>query len=163
MRVARLLLLPALLLLAGCGFHLRGAVPRPPAEMEPLWLAGLADYHPFVRELRRQLEWSGARLAGSAQEAGGVLRLSLSQESRVFSVNAYNSAVEYEYLFVLHYRTEHPPGTLRDEGRLESRRIVYAPGGELLGRVREGEMRQRDVYRELAGRLLQRLAAGGNR
>ncbi|HHH12821.1 MAG TPA: hypothetical protein ENJ98_01150 [Thiolapillus brandeum] len=153
------LLLLAVLLLAGCGFQPRGEVTRPPAAMEPLLLRGLAEHHPFLRELRRQLERAGVQLATSADEAGGVLRISLKQESRIFSVNANNAAVEYEYLFTLRFDAEQPPGTSAGSGELQARRIVYAPGGQLLGRVREGEMRRRDVYSDLARRLIRRLAA----
>ncbi len=154
-----LLLLTALLVTA-CGFQPRGQTPRPPARMEPLRIQGLTEWHPFVRELRNRLEQAGTVLTDDPKAAAGLLRVGpLERRSRVFSVNARNSAVEYEYLFILSYRVEAPPGTLVDQGTLETRRIVYAPGGELLGRVREGEVRERDVYAELARRLIRRLAA----
>ncbi len=153
------LLLLALLLPAGCGFHPRGVVAGPPASLQPLWLSGLAEYHEFMRELRAQLHQAGTRLADDAAEAKGVLRLRLQEEGHVFSVNANNAAVEYEYLFTLHYTAEAPSGERLGEGEIKTRRIVYAPGGELLGRVREAEQRRRDVYAELASRLMQRLSA----
>ena len=153
--------LGALLLLAlsACGFHPRGEAVTVPAGLQPLYLAGLPDYHPFMRELRRRLEQRGVRLADAPADAGGVVRISLKRESRIFSVNANNQAVEYEYLFTLGFRAEQPPGTAAGKGELQARRIVYAPGGELLGRVREGQMREKDVYADLARRLIRRLAA----
>lgn len=130
-----------------------------PKELQPLRLTGLADYHPFMRELRHQLELAGAQLTEDPEQAKSLVRVRVRREGRVFSVNANNNAVEYEYLFTLDFDVESPPGTRLNSERIQTRRIVYAPGGELLGRVREGEMRERDVYSELAQRLIRRLSA----
>ena len=152
------LLLP--LLLAGCGFQPRGELPRPPADMQPLYLAGMADSHPFLRELRRELQESGTRLADERSEAKGVIRIRrLHKERRVFSVNANNKVVEYEILYTLKFVAERPPGKrVLDAPPLEARRIIYEPGGQLLGRVREADLRERDVYADLARRLIRQLA-----
>ncbi len=147
------------LLLTACGFHPRGAMVQVPQKMQPVRLTGLQEYHPFMRELRHQLELSGAQLTGDPAQAGSLIRIRLHRDDRVFSVNADNHAVEYEYLFTLDFDVESPPGTRLNSERIQTRRIVYAPGGELLGRVREGERRERDVYSELAQRLIRRLSA----
>ncbi len=154
------LLLPVMLL-AGCGFHPRGELPRPPAKMEPVYLAGLADANPFMRVLRRELEQSGVQLADNPKKAGGVIRVRrLDRQRRVFSVNANNKVVEYEILYTLWFSAEQPPGTrILDAPPLQARRIIYEPGGELLGRVREAELREADVYADLARRLIRQLAA----
>jgi len=152
--------LAAAVLLSGCGFHPRDALPRPPARMEPVYLAGLADSHPFMRVLRRELEQSGVKLAENRKSAGGVIRIRrLDRQRRVFSVNANNKVVEYEILYTLKFAAEQPPGTsFLEPPPLEARRIIYEPGGELLGRVREAELREKDVYADLARRLIRQLA-----
>ncbi len=147
------------LLLAACGFHPRGTMVHLPERMQPVRFIGLADYHPLMRELRRQLHTAGVKLAEGDEAPASVVRLILRQEGHIFSVNGNNAAVEYEYTYTLNYHVETPPGSQARGGELETRRIVYAPGGELLGRVREGEVRERDVYSELAQRLIQRLSA----
>ena len=147
------------LLLTACGFHPRGAMVQVPQKMQPVRLIGLQEYHPFMRELRHQLELADVRLTDDPAGAKSLVRVQLRREGRVFSVNANNNAVEYEYLFTLDFDVESPPGTRLNSERIQTRRIVYAPGGELLGRVREGEMRERDVYSELAQRLIRRLSA----
>ncbi len=157
-RLIRLVLLAVWL--TGCGFHPRGAVVAPSAALQPLQLSGLAAAHPFMRVLRRQLAEAGVRLAESQPAAARVRIIDLDRKRRVFSVNANNKAVEYEFVYRLRWRLEKPPGTvvLRPEPLVE-RRIVYEPGGELLGRVREAELRQEDVYADLAARLIRQLAA----
>ncbi len=146
--------------LAGCGFHPRGAVVAPSADLQPLQLSGLAAAHPFMRVLRRQLTEAGVQLAESREAAVRLRILDLDRKRRVFSVNANNKAVEYEFVYRLRWRLEKPPGTviLRPEPLVE-RRIVYEPGGELLGRVREAGLREQDVHADLAARLIRRLAA----
>jgi outer membrane lipopolysaccharide assembly protein LptE/RlpB len=84
----------------------------------------------------------------------------LQRERRVFSVNANNKVVEYEIRYRLAYRLEQPPGTtVVTPEPLLARRIIYEPGGELLGRVREAELREQDVYADLARRLIRQLAS----
>ncbi|RTZ73457.1 MAG: hypothetical protein DSZ00_06435 [Gammaproteobacteria bacterium] len=160
-RPAAWVLLVVAVLLSACGFHPRGEITRPPADMQPLLLVGLPDYNDFMRELRRQLEQAGVSLAQGQKDAASVVRIKqLKKERRVFSVNADNKAVEYEILYILKFVAEQPPGTrLLDPPPLEARRIIYEPGGQLLGRVREAELREADVYADLARRLIRQLAA----
>ncbi len=149
-----------LVLLGACGFHPRGESARPAAAISPVFISGLAEHHPLVRELRRQMQDSGVRLTAEQSQAATILRLGKPHRKRsVFSVNANNKAVEYEVRRSLRFSVEHPPGNgvLNDE-ELDTSYIVYNPGGELLGRAREEELRIRDAYRELAGRLVTRLS-----
>jgi len=154
-------LMLAVALLAACGFQPRGEVPAPGADLQPLALTGLNPGHDFMRELRRQLQLAGVTLAETPDQAAAVVRIRrLDQDRRVFSVNADNKVVEYEILYRLAYRLERPPGHPLDRpDPLLARRIIYEPGGQLLGRVREAELRQQDVYADLARRLIRQLAS----
>ncbi len=58
----------ALLSLSACGFHLRGAVEYPPA-MKETYIDGNAN-SAVVRDLRLNLEASGAHVVESPQAAG---------------------------------------------------------------------------------------------
>lgn len=159
MRGGPLLLLA--LLLAGCGFQPRGQIVHLPESMQPLFLAGLPESHEFMRALRQELERDGVRLAQSSDQAGALLRIRrLERDREVFSVNANNKAVEYELVYRLAFSLQAPPGSEPRKGEpLLARRIIYEPGGELLGRVREAKMREKDVYHDLARRLIRQLAA----
>ncbi len=145
--------------LSACGFHPRGEAARPAAAISPVFITGLPDGNRFVRELRQQLERSGVSLAPDASQAATILYLGkLDRKRSIFSVNANNKAVEYEVRRSLRFRVEHPPGNkLLNDQLLSTGYIVYNPGGELLGRTREEELRTRDAYRELARRLVTRL------
>ncbi len=148
------------LFLTACGFHPRGESARPSAAVSPVFITGLAASHPFVRELIHELQLSGVRVTPVADQAATILHLGrLDQQRSVFSVNANNKAVEHEIRRSLRFSVEHPPGSrVIDNQELSTRYIVYDPGGQLLGRTREAELRTRDAYRELAQRLVTRLS-----
>ena len=145
-----------LTMLSGCGFHPRGESARPAADISPLFISGLPARNPFVKELRHQLQISGVRVTDQRDQAATLLRLGkLERKRSVFSVNANNKVVEYEIRRKLSFSIERPPGTpVLHNQELNTRNIVYDPGGELLGRTREAELRTADSYRELAQQLI---------
>ena len=153
-------LLALVLLLSACDFHPRGESARPAATISPVYITGLTDRNPFVQELIHQLQLSGVNITSTEEDAATILHLgSLKQQRNVFSVNANNKVVEHEITRSLHFSAEHPPGSrVIDNQELSPRYIVYNPGGELLGRTREAELRKQDAYRELAQRLVTRLS-----
>ena len=152
--------LAILLLLNACGFHPREEAARPAAAISPVFIAGVPQHNPFVRELRHQLQLSGVSLAATRDQAATVLDLGeLDHQRSVFSVNANNKVVEYEIERGLRFSVERPAGnTVLKNQQLSTRYIVYDPGGQLLGRTREAELRAQDAYRELAQRLINRLS-----
>jgi outer membrane lipopolysaccharide assembly protein LptE/RlpB len=159
-KLKMLYLLFPLLLLSACGFQPRGESARPAASISPVFIAGLPARNPFVKELRHQLQVNGVSLAVNRDQAVTVLRLGkLDRKRRVFSVNANNKVVEYEIRRKLSFSVERPPGTkVLSNQELSTKHIVYDPGGELLGRTREAELRTADSYRELAQQLINYLS-----
>ncbi|WP_456379320.1 LPS-assembly lipoprotein LptE [Thiolapillus sp.] len=153
-------LIVAVLLLSACGFQPRGESARPAASISPLFITGLPQHHPLVRELRQQLQINGVSLAAGQNQAATILRLGKPQRKRsVFSVNANNKAVEHEIRHSLRYSIEHPPGNkVLEHQPLTASYITYNPGGQLLGRTREAQQRSQDAYRELAQRLVYQLS-----
>jgi LPS-assembly lipoprotein len=94
--------LPALLI-AGCGFHLRGAPDIPP-EMARTYIATDDPYSLFYRKLRERLEASGVNVVDSAANATAELAI-LSDDTgqRVLSVSARNVPREYEVYYTIYY------------------------------------------------------------
>jgi LPS-assembly lipoprotein len=88
----RQLLILFLLLLTGCGFHLRGAVQLP-SELSELTLVDARPATDIAPALRRALQGQGVRLM-----EGAPLQLQLQAENygkRVLSVDAAGRAQEY--------------------------------------------------------------------
>ena len=101
----RYLLILMLLLLASCGFHLRGTVELPPALSEIAVRDGATDIAP---DLRSALKNAGALVADSASM---VLRLSAEQYGkRVLSVDSLGRAQEYSLSYTVKF-------SLKDEGK----------------------------------------------
>ncbi|MCW8959669.1 MAG: LPS assembly lipoprotein LptE, partial [Gammaproteobacteria bacterium] len=90
-----LLALACVLLLSGCGFHLRGALPLPEV-MERTYVAG-GDGSELYYEMENALLNAGAEVVASAEEASAVLTLhSQRLARRVLSVDTEGRAAEYE-------------------------------------------------------------------
>lgn len=97
LRLASLLL--AILPLAGCGFHLAGQRPMPPA-LKSVYVELIDPYHvtapPLQTALQVRLARSGGQVKSSAEAADTVLRLSHLQEGReVLSIGPDGRAIEY--------------------------------------------------------------------
>lgn len=91
------------ILLAGCGFHLQGALTAP-AEMEKTFVEAVDRYSQFYRELRVALESSGIEVVDSAAEATAVLSILADDTGqRVLSVSARNEPTEYEVYYTIAY------------------------------------------------------------
>ncbi len=145
---------------SACGFQLRGQATQLVNLGGPLQLAGLAIQDPLYTELRQALRVAGAE-AGSEPGGAAVLRISGRQSTRrVLSVDTRNKALEYEleesFLFSVHGAdgSERVP-----EQRLRALRVIFNPEDEVLGRNREEDLLRGDMRRDLANRLVERLAA----
>ena len=100
--IRRIPVLAMLALVAGCGFHLRGSTPLPPALAKP-YLEAPDRYTPLFAALNQQLRAAGVTLAADPAQASAVIRLHLDETGReLLSVSAQNRPGEYE----VYYRAE---------------------------------------------------------
>ena len=140
-RYACALLGLACLLLAGCGFHLQGAVELPEANRR-VYIATADLLTPFAIELRRAVERAGGEIAPTAGEAGTVLRVSRDRTGRrVLSVSARNTPQEYEVFYGVEYSVDRAGQEVLETQVLELhaqhdiRRITGAREGSRGGRA----------------------------
>ena len=85
-----------LLLLAGCGFHLRGQTPLPAVVASP-FVETEDHYSPLYAALDARLRAAGATPAADAATATAVIRLHVDDSGReLLSVTAENKPGEYE-------------------------------------------------------------------
>lgn len=149
------------LLLHGCGFAPRGETLRLAGVPSPTFISGIAAHTPLHRELGYRLQAAGKTLASARSEAAAVLRLDeLRSESRLLSVDSRNRAVEYELEESVRFGLFASDGTrLLEEQTVRVLRIQYQPQEALLASTREAELQRADMRRELADRIVRRLAA----
>ncbi|HVN43121.1 MAG TPA: LPS assembly lipoprotein LptE [Steroidobacteraceae bacterium] len=159
-RVARrgaLALLAAAALLAGCGFHLQGAVSLPEG-VHSVYLAVPDEFSPFAAQLQRDIGRSGATLAPSAGVADVVIRVTKDRTGRrVLSVSGSNTPQEYEIFYTIDYSIDRAGKEVVSTQALELRRSYTFDPSVLLAKEHEEEMQRNEMARQLAELVVRRL------
>ncbi len=159
----RLLAVALLLgLLAGCGFHLRGLTPLPP-ELAQLHLTA-GSTPELETALRDQLRRNGVTLV-DAPEGAAVLRVqAVAGARRASAVAAEGDVQRYRLQRSARIALTGADGaTLLEEQQVDVfREFTYDPN-DLLGKEREEQTLQREMDRELALLITQRLQSVGSR
>lgn len=95
--------LALLVLLAGCGFHLRGQAPLPAVAASP-YVEASDRFSPLYAALDQRLRAAGAVPAASASTASVVIRLHQDQTGReLLSVTADNKPGEFEVFYAVEF------------------------------------------------------------
>lgn len=159
----RTLVLLVVLLIGGCGFHLRGEAPQldPDNIPSPLQVSGLGLDSALRSAVVAQLRQAGVTIATSAADAAATLHLREPLSgTRLLSVDGRNKAVEYELAeSVSMALVSNNGGTLLEPRRISVTRIQYRPEDAILAGANEAELLRGDMRRDLANRILNRLAA----
>ncbi|AHF00256.1 LPS-assembly lipoprotein LptE [Thioalkalivibrio paradoxus] len=151
------------LVLAGCGFQLRG-VPDWPDGLDPIRIEGLAVRDPLYLNLAQSLRAAGVEVLPPGTAGAAELRvLSLHDDRRVLSVTGAARISEYELVRQLEAELALPDVAERlPLGRLEVSRVYVFDAASVLGQSeREEELRlamNRDLVRLLQLRVQALLA-----
>ena len=146
------------LLLAACGFQLRGTLVLPPVLQATL-LEG-DRFSLLARELDTVLRNAGARVVDSRGQATAVLKvLGETSAQRVLSVSVVGRVAEYELHHRVEYRLEDPHGeVLVNNQVLSARRSFQFDENDVLGKANEEQGLREEMQRDLALRILQQLS-----
>ena len=146
---------------AGCGFQPRGQATSLAGLPSPLHVSGVDPYSTLRRELEQQLRIAGVQLSAGAADSAAVLHVSnWTSDARLLSVNSRNKAVEYELEESARFRLRANDGReLVAEQVVRVVRIQYRPEVAVLGSEKEAELLRKDMRKDLAGRIVRRLAA----
>ena len=148
-------------IIGGCGFQPRGHEGELGSMPSPVYIAGIGRFSPLHRELVAQLQRAGvATSATSADSAVVLLIRDLESDSRLLTVDSRNRAVEFELEESARFEIRSPdqqvPAKLQ---RVRVLRIQFQPPETILASQREAALLREDMRRELAQRMLQRVAA----
>ncbi len=147
------------MLLAGCGFHLQGALTTP-VEMKRTYIAPAERYSLFHRELRLQLKAAGVELVDTPAEASAIFTISFDDtDQRVLSVSARNVPTEYEVYYTVEYALDSGKVNLLLKQRLTLTRDYTYDETLVLGKVREEEMMREAIVKDLVRVVLKQISS----
>lgn len=145
------------LILAGCGFHLRGSMEQL-AGLPALYLpegAGLAG------ELRNAARASGAKLAENREDAQAVVTISgENMERQVRSVGSTGKVREFELVYTVNFDVQDKDGkALTDTQTIRLTRDFVFNEAQVLGKEAEESVLREELRRDAAGQILRRVQA----
>lgn len=144
-----------ILLLGGCGFHLRSAQPLP-EHLTPLYIQGLERYQQLGRTLRHTFISADLQLTQDRSQAASILTIKDHGESRqIITVDSRGKATEYALTRKLTIKLIDRNGkVLMDERTVGVQRDWIDVGKDGLGGRVEKNQLQQDMHRDLALSIL---------
>lgn len=156
----RCLILLPVLLLAACGFHLRGSQSAPAVSISSVYLQSQGA-EGVAAEIRKQLKQTDTTLAANAGEADYVLNLSDQRtRSTVLSVSATTGKVNKYKMFLsvlVSISRGETPLVTRETVQV-TRDYAFDPGA-VLAKTAEERLLQEDMVRSAASQIILRLNA----
>lgn len=148
-----------LILVTGCGFHLRGAVDLPPSLQRTYVDADGVD-RKVVRELSQALRSSGVEVVRERSAAGAVLTMSQQYDRRALSVDDNSDVREYELVYELRFDIRSVNGeTVLSNQRVELYRDYTHDKDNILGKREEEDSIRESMMRDAVQQVMRRLQA----
>ena len=148
------------MLLAACGFQLRGDA-RLPGSMDRTYVAVADDSTLFVRELGLLLEANGVEIVDEPSPQAATLRVDSQRIRRQpLSVTGQARVREFLIVFEVSWRLEDPDGEVAlERSTLRLTRDYSFDEDEILAAQREEEFLRDDLGRAMADQMIRRLEA----
>jgi len=144
--------------LAGCGFHLQGALTTPP-EMQRTYIATADNRSLFYRELRSALESAGVDLVDNATDATATFTISFdATDQRVLSVSARNVPTEFEVHYTIVYALDSGAKNLLESQKLTLTRNYTYDTTLVLGKAREQDLLREAIVDDLVRIVLKQIS-----
>lgn len=158
----RVACLSLVLLVAGCGFYLKGTKPLPP-EMSEVYLSVSENYEAIQTRLEESLRTllirRGARVVDSATAPGRLTVHALREDRRVLSVGPTGKAIEYELLTTAEFEYSVDSVLRVPRQSLTVERDYSFDETRVLAKEAERRQLQREMQEELANLILLRIDA----
>ena len=159
MSLSRYLLLLPVMLLAACGFQMRGAASVPP-EMARTYIAADDQRSLFYRRLRDSLRGIGVNVVDSPVEATATFSIvSDIPGQRVLSVSARNVPREFEVFYTVLYSLQTEDATLLEARSQTLTRDYTWDETRVLGKEKEEALLREAIVDDLVRIVLIQLSA----
>ncbi|WP_340615549.1 LPS assembly lipoprotein LptE [Xenorhabdus entomophaga] len=155
-RIFTLLLGLAVLVTAGCGFHLRGTT-QVPKELQTLQLSSGDPYGPLARSVRQQLRLNDVKIIEHGDASVPILKLLGSNENKeTVSVFQDGKAAERQLILYVDAQVLMPDGsTYPLQARVD--RSFFDNPLEALAKDAENELVQQEMREQAAHQLMRQL------
>jgi LPS-assembly lipoprotein len=148
-----------LALVAGCGYHLQGALTTP-VEMERTYLDPVDRHSQFYRELRLQLRAAGVELVDTPEDSTAILSIRVDEtDQRVLSVSGRNVPTEYEVYYTVEYSIASSDRVLLSPQAVTLTRDYTYDTTKVLGKAREEAMLRGAVVNDLVRIVLKQISS----
>ena len=146
------------MLVAGCGFHMRGALTTP-AEMERTYIASVDRHSLFYRRLRAAMKAAGVQIVEDASDATATFTISIDEtDQRVLSVSARNVPTEFEVFYTVEYGLDDGAKSLLEvRSRTLTRNYTY-DSTLVLGKAKEEELLREAIVDDLVRIVLKQIS-----
>ncbi len=147
-----------LLLLSGCGFHLKGYQQAASPVLEGLYVVGGEQRDSLAGSLDLNLRTGGVKLAADEETARARVEITSERlSSRVLAVDAGGKALDSEFRLVAGFRLTLASGGDPHSDSLELVRLLSYSGTDELGRRNEAALLAGDLRNEMANLIIRRL------
>lgn len=145
--------------IAGCGFHLRGSASLPDS-LKPMYIQGVNIQRGIGLELKRSLVANGVKIMPDYQAGTAVLTvLDNTFERRVLSVGSDAKVSEYQIYATLRYKLADKEGqVVIQSDRVEAVRDYQFDQNKVLAANQEESELRRALNEQLVQSLLRRLS-----
>ena len=158
--VTGLMVVVGLVILSGCGFHLRGEASLP-ESLKTMYLQGVNTQQGFGLELKRTLMRNGVTVLPDYQKGAAVLTI-LKQRinRRVLSVGSNAKVSEYELDGEVQYQVNDGAGKVVSQPQtLEAQRNYEFDQNQVLAMDEQESMLRHEIYQQIVQNILRRLSA----
>ena len=144
------------LVIAGCGFHLRGNATLPYSTLYVSGPSGTA----LTRSLTRVLKSSGVKLVERQEDAEvGLIILSDTREKSILSLSGAGRAQEYELRERVSFRIVTAKDPDLPASEIVTQRVISFNDAQVLAKESEEALLYRDMENDTVQQLLRRLQA----
>lgn len=155
-----ILVLASSLLLAACGFQLRGSDAVAP-ELQPLYIGGASPNSGLGQVLRQQFNLRGTELSSTAAAANyQLILLEHERDSRTLTLDPRANTGELALTERASFELRNSRGeVVLGPIMVEERRVMVDDPDRRVDRDNEASILRNEMLQDLAGRILRRLQA----
>ena len=149
----------SLMVLVGCGFHLRGAVQLPDS-LKTIYIDGLSTKRGLGRTLKQNLVSNDIVVLNSYEKGSAVLKILDNKfERRVLSVGSNAKVSEYELHGLIRYSViDANQQTVIDSEEVEAQRDYQFDQDDVLGKAEEERSLREQLDQQLVRAIMRRLS-----